>query len=142
MDIYLSPLAKAMLRAAAIDCYPREASGWLLGTEENGSVHVFAPLPIAQADFRRLYRNGECAVSIETSTDLIAPEIAHYVVGGFHSHPDDKTVCFSEADKEACSDLEIVVAVTLGARGQWRIRMGAYHEPDSGIWRRARLVVD
>jgi len=139
MKLVIWPVAKLLLQAAAVDCYPHESAGWLLGYQDlNHLFHVTHVLPIQRADRRDAMSNVA-----HTSWNLTSEFVEDEAIGGFHTHPDDRAYMSNgdRADPDS-GEVELVVPVRRGKRGwcmpfsRWR----AYHQDANGRWHRIPVV--
>lgn len=132
--VHLTEIAYQQIKASAAETYKQEADGMLLGFEAKDSILVMAAWTVTRADKRSYWR-----VETPTAHSIAEPFLSEWRVGGWHSHP-DATVHMSEDDKRDSWDVEVVCAVERGPR-KWRFKMGAYWEPEPGVWRKAELRV-
>jgi proteasome lid subunit RPN8/RPN11 len=136
MKMVITEMARNMLEAAAMDCYGHESTGVLLGIEESAQIIVAAAQPIQRTDIR-----DENQIVATTAWELVTKHLDDYIVGGFHTHPDDRAY-LSEGDRQDTDTYhhELVVPITYSTRKKrfcfppsgWR----AYQEDKNGNWRR------
>ena len=134
--LYIGWPAREQLKAAAVDSYPNECSGWLIGSGPcNSSSTCVSVFPFQQADMR----TGE-GINTETSEGLCNEFLGDWVIGGFHSHLESTTRGMSDDDKISCHEIEIVVSLRRGKRKKWLWHFQAYHEHFPTQWRKMEVI--
>lgn len=134
--LYIGWPAREQLKAAAVDSYPKECSGWLIGDSDflGSKYTVLSIFPFQQADSR-----SEHGVDTETSEAMCEEFLGDWVIGGFHSHLEDTTRGMSHDDKISCHEIELVVSLRRGKRKKWLWHFQAYYEIFPLKWRRMEV---
>lgn len=143
MKLVISSDILALLKAAAVDAYTHEASGWLLGALEESTLGewndyvVRYVLPIQRPEKRTPYEN-----TCHTSWSLTRKFVGSMAIGGFHTHPDD-TAYMSEGDKNDPDAGPVELVVPVAFKRRWSIPPSgfrAYFQDENGLWVRIPIV--
>lgn len=140
-SLALPPLTRRIIEAAAIDAYPKEAIGVILGTSNIG----VAAFPIATTSKRSAW-----GVEVLDDTELRLAEHLGIdnIIGEFHSHP-GATAAASPADKHEMlhnntpylgdGSYMCVLGIWPGKAKPWRFQWAVYQVTGEKI-RRVRLL--
>ncbi len=132
--IYIGDTILDLMMAAAIDSWPKEASGHLLGFATSAASWAMGIFPFQQDDNRSA--NG---VNTTTSEEMVAYLLEDHRLGGFHSHTNG--VCaMSPTDKIGCRDIEAIVSIRPGKRKPWLFEIKVYQEIEPEKWRRMEVI--
>lgn len=127
MEVVLSESAFIAMVTAAVETFPDETLGVLIGVRKASKVMVQYAI-VYQTAKRRRY-SAEIHPRLSRRMDLFLEKVTHLeIVGDFHSHPEagvDKvaSVKLSEADKKSMriNKLGIVIAIDKdGRKLEWR----------------------
>jgi hypothetical protein len=135
--LYIGWPANEQLKASAVDSYPKECSGWLIGGrgKDPDTYTVVSVFPFQQADSR-----NEGGVDTKTTEALCEEFLGDYTIGGFHSHLEGTSFGMSKDDRLACHDIELVVSLKRGKRKKWLFHFQAYCEITPLKWRRMEVI--
>lgn len=133
--VELSSFAYDAICFAAVETYPKECFGFLIGeyTKRLWFVHWATPAQIAQ-------RKPKSVVT--RSDEKAAKYFGAAMVGTFHSHPEEPPTA-SDTDKADMSMPEVQIITSIYKSGaSWRFRVSAYTANDfDGIIRRSKIVI-
>lgn len=122
-EIFLSPTAFLGISVAAVEVYPRETAGILIGIRGGGKIWVEYAVPIQTA--RRDEESVTWKPHVEDRIKAFMTGCTNLeIVGSFHSHPwDDHKTLFkgmnrlSEADRKGWDPREIQIVAGLVKNG-------------------------
>lgn len=138
MKIDISPLAVRAIRFAAVETYPFECMGVLIGSYQ-GKDHWRVSLAVPYQMAERKRWSVEAAESSRLADDFWGDS----VVGEFHSHPSclptlskgDPKCDFEEMEEGA---VEIIAAIWPGRR-DWNVRLRGYARLGDRLHRRVAI---
>lgn len=125
-SLALSPLARKIIEAAAIDAYPKEAVGVLLGWEG-----AMAAYPLTTTAKRTAWQ----VVTDDETEHRMSEHFGSAILGEFHSHPDELPTASAEDKRELreCTtpylgdgSFMVILGVWPGRRRPWRFRWAGY----------------
>ena len=139
--VYIAAPVLWTMRFAAVEVYPREATGILFGETRGDEFWVHGAVPYAEPETRTRW-----ATSADASEAKAREFFDHRVIGSFHSHPEWNTTLSKGtpgADFEEMQegDVEVIVAVWPGKRKPWCFREGAYTRISEAAHRRVAVRV-
>jgi proteasome lid subunit RPN8/RPN11 len=123
----LQAVAQKIIEASAIDAYPKEAVGLLLGLEA-----------IVGAAYNMTSVKDRSRYGVQTLTEIEHRLHEHFgsaIIGEFHSHPEDTPAASPEDRKEMVHNdtpylgdgsFMLIAAVWPGKRKPWRFKWQAY----------------
>lgn len=140
MRIQIAPLALRAIRFAAIETYPHECIGGLVGhyvAPDQWEVDLAVPYQVA--------KRKRASVTAPGSSKLAEDFWGDQMVGEFHSHPCEvptlskgAPLCDFEEMEEGA--IEIIAAIWPGKR-DWNVRFRAYARLGDRLHRRVKLEV-